>query len=367
MKAVVSSRERVFASGNTIPRKACGTAATIEITDIDRRIWEEELAEFVPQKIYDAHAHIYLPEHDLTGQGANPPKSADVHDGGITQQIPAIDRETLDHLYALLFPGREVHNVLFGWVFECVDFDAINRFVSEQAAQDPLSAPFMLTPPNFSPQHLAEQVDTYGFVGLKPYLLWTDNRWDANITDIIPEPLLEVANDKQLIITLHVSKRSGISDEHNIRELIYLSGKYPKVRWILAHCARSLVVWPLEKAIERIRDLPNLWYDISSVTDTNVYSLIFREVPLDRVLYGGDIPSDLVRGQMVGFGFAWALLTEEMIKHMNIVHCDSRSTFVLYETLRAARRAMLREGFGCAQIEGVFYNNAVKLLDLPRG
>jgi glutamate-1-semialdehyde 2,1-aminomutase len=355
-------------SFSRIGKSACGDMLSIEIKDIDRRIWEEELAQFVPHKIYDAHTHIYLSEHDLTGQAANPPASPDVHDGGITQQISAIDRETLDQLYALLFPGREVHNVLFGWVFEYVDFDAINQFVSEQAAQDPLSAPFMLTPPSFSPQHLAEQVDTYGFVGLKPYLLWTNNRWNANITDIIPEPLLEVANDKQLIITLHVSKRSAIADEENIKELIYLSGKYPKVRWILAHCARSFKVWAsLEKAIERIKDLPNLWYDFSSVTDTDVYSLIFSKVPLDRLLYGGDIPSDLVRGQMVGFGFGWALLTEEMIKDMNIVHCDPRSTFVFYETLRAARRAMLREGFSRGQIEDIFYYNAVRLLNLPRG
>ena len=336
---------------------------SIQIRDIDRQIWEEELAQFVPQRIFDVHTHIYLPEHDLTGQGANPPASA----GAITQQIPAIDRETLGKIYALLFPGREVHNVLFGWVFECVDFDAINQFVSQQAAQDPLSVPFMLTPPSLAPQRLAEQVDTYGFLGLKPYLIWANNRWDASITDIIPEPLLEVANDRQLIITLHLSKRSAIADEENIRELIYLSAKYAKVRWILAHCARSLVAWPLERAIERIKDLPNLWYDISSVTDVDVYSLIFSKVPLDRVLYGGDIPSDLVRGQMVGFGFAWALLTEEMIRDMNIVHCDSRSTFVLYETLRVARRAMLREGFNRGQIEDVFYNNAAGLLNLPRG
>jgi len=51
-----------------------------------------------------------------------------------------------------------------------------------------------------------------------------------------------------------------------------------------------------------------------------------------------------------------------MIKSMNIGHCDSRSTFVLYETLRAARTAMLREGFSRGQIEDIFYNNALKLL-----
>jgi glutamate-1-semialdehyde 2,1-aminomutase len=210
---------------------------SIEIRDIDRRIWEEELAQFVPQKIFDAHTHIYLSEHDLTRHDDNLPETADE----ITQQISAIDRKALDRIYALLFPGREIHNVLF---------------VAEQAAQDPLSAPFMLTPPSFSQQHLAEQVDTYGFLGLKPYLRWTDKGWDANITDIIPEQLVEVANDKGLIITLHVSKRTGISDEENIEELIYLSGKYPKVRWILAHCARALVAWPLERAIDRIKKCP---------------------------------------------------------------------------------------------------------------
>ena len=99
---------------------------------------------------------------DLTRHDDNLPETADE----ITQQISAIDRKALDRIYALLFPGREIHNVLFGWVFDHVDFDAINRFVAEQAAQDPLSAPFMLTPPSFSQQHLAEQVDTYGFLGL---------------------------------------------------------------------------------------------------------------------------------------------------------------------------------------------------------
>ena len=63
-------------------------------------------------------------------------------------------------------------------------------------------------------------------------------------------------------------------------------------------------------------------------------------------MYGSDIPCDLVRGQMVGWGFAWSLLTEQIIETMDTVHCDSRATFTAYETLRAARRAILREDFG---------------------
>jgi len=330
---------------------------TIEINDVDRRIWEEELEGFLPKRIFDGHTHIYLSKHCLSDFDTLEGASA------IVRQFPSIGTQELQEIYEALFPGREIHNLFFGWVFEHVDFDAINQFVAEQAASDPMSVPFMLTPPTFSPEQLAEQIDTYGFRGLKPYPFWTEKGWVADITDFVPEPLLEVANDKELIITLHLSKKMGVADEDNIKDLIYLSGRYPKVRWILAHCARSSVAWPLERAIDRIKDLPNMWYDVSTVIDSDVYWLMFNNVPLDRIIYGSDIPSDLVRGQMVGYAFAWALLTEEVIAAMDTRHCDGRPTYVVYETLRAARRAMLREGFDRQQIEDVFYNNAVKLLN----
>ena len=46
---------------------------TIQLSDLDRRIWEEELSEFVPKRVFDAHSHIYSwafntdPEKDRTG------------------------------------------------------------------------------------------------------------------------------------------------------------------------------------------------------------------------------------------------------------------------------------------------------------
>ena len=330
----------------------------IEIRDIDKQIWQEELEEFVPQKIYDAHTHIYLPEHDHE-------EKSFVGLDWIHQYTPKMDHEELSRTYALLFPGRQVHSLLFGWPFEKPNFDGINQFVSEQAARNRLSVPFMLTPPSLTPDELAKQIDSGGFRGLKPYLFWTEKRWDASIIDIIPERLIEVADEKELIITLHLSKKAGIADEENIKQLVYLSDKYPKVRWIMAHAARASVVWPLQRAIDRIKDLPNLWYDVSSVTDSTVYSLLFRKVPLDRIMFGSDIPSDLARGKLIGFGFAWALMTEDVIARLDTNHCDSRPTFVLYETLRSARWAMLGEGFSREQIEDFFFNNAVKLLSLP--
>ena len=33
-------------------------------TSVDRRIWDEELDEFVPQRVFDVHTHIYRWEAD---------------------------------------------------------------------------------------------------------------------------------------------------------------------------------------------------------------------------------------------------------------------------------------------------------------
>ena len=44
--------------------------ALFEVTDYDRQIWEEELKDFLPDKILDVHCHIGKPEF-------NPPKKTD--------------------------------------------------------------------------------------------------------------------------------------------------------------------------------------------------------------------------------------------------------------------------------------------------
>lgn len=32
---------------------------SLQLNELDHEIWEEELAEFVPSRIFDAHTHIY--------------------------------------------------------------------------------------------------------------------------------------------------------------------------------------------------------------------------------------------------------------------------------------------------------------------
>ena len=47
-----------------------GSRPPLALDPIDRQIWEEELSEFVPEKIFDAHCHLYRKEFDLNYQAA---------------------------------------------------------------------------------------------------------------------------------------------------------------------------------------------------------------------------------------------------------------------------------------------------------
>ena len=328
----------------------------IETTDLDRGIWEEELEAFVPQKVFDVHVHLSAPEHNLAGADdeniGRPGEWAE-------KELLTIHRKDVDRLYARLCPNREVHCAGMAWPFPRLDFDGANAFVASEMAGDPTSAPVMLVHPAFSSEKVAEAVELHGFRGLKPYFVYAEDGVECRITDMLPEPLIEVANEKGLFVVLHVSKKLGIADEQNIQDLTNLTRRYPKVRWDLAHMARSSVAWPLERAIGRLKELPNVWYDFSSVTNADVFMLAFRNFALERIMFGSDIPSDLRRGTMVGFGMGWALLMEKEVAAMGIDYCDNRCTFLLYEVLRALRRAATIEGLNEQQIEDLFHNNAI--------
>jgi glutamate-1-semialdehyde 2,1-aminomutase len=245
----------------------------------------------------------------------------------------------------------------------------MNRFAAEQAEQSPGSAALMLVQPSMSRQHIEEQIQRHGFVGLKPYRFYsvTGDSVECRIMDFLPEEQIEIAHRHKLIITLHLSKRNAIADPENIADLLRLSEKYPGAKWILAHCARSYSAWVIERAIQQLRGLPNVWYDTSSVCESDVMAALIDGVGPDRVMYGSDdLPVGVARGKYIVFGYAWTFLSEK--NHtFNLSHCNPQMTFVRYEQLRAMRRAALSLKLSREQIEDLFFNTAAQLVQSARG
>lgn len=336
----------------------------LDLNDVDRRIWAEELDPFVPQRVFDVHTHVYRWRFNTDRAKDSSPSAA-----LFGRTFPEADRALLNAWDAALLPGRQVERLSFGFPFSpSCDFEASNRHAAAQAAGDGCSGALMLVHPTMSPQYLEEQIKTHGFLGFKPYRFYsrTGDAVQCRITDFLPEEQIAVADRRGLIVMLHLAKRDAIADRENAEDLVRLTAKYPRAKWILAHCGRSYSAWPIQRAIGKLAGLPNVWYDTSSVCESDAIEALLAGMGPDRVMYGSDdLPVGVLRGKYVTFGYAWAFLSEK--NHtMDLSHCDGRMTFVRYEQLRAMRRAALRLGLTRLQIENVFYHTACRLIQSVR-
>jgi glutamate-1-semialdehyde 2,1-aminomutase len=333
----------------------------VALTDLDRRIWLEELEGLVPARVFDVHTHVYRWEFNT-----DPTKDSGPYAEMVGRVWPESTWELLDACDAELMPGRTVERLCFGFPFTpACDFLASNRFAAAQVAGKGTSRALMLVEPSMTADAIERQIDELGLVGLKPYRFYsrTGDAVDCRITDFLPEHQIAVADRRGLIVMLHLSRRQGIADPENLADLDRLTGRYANVKWILAHCARSYAAWAIEQAGDRLRRWPNVWYDTSSVCESDAIEALAQSVGPDRVMYGSDdLPVGVLRGKYIAFARAWAFLSETN-HSLNLSHCDPRMTLTRYEQLRAAARTARRLGLSREDIDNLFYGTARRLVD----
>src|SRR5262249_33047133 len=78
----------------------------LERTDLDRRIWEEELEDFVPRRIFDVHTHVYRWDFYL-----DPNKETSAYGALLGDTFANANWEFADACDRLLMPGREVNRL----------------------------------------------------------------------------------------------------------------------------------------------------------------------------------------------------------------------------------------------------------------
>ncbi len=332
----------------------------LELTDLDRRIWEDELNEFVPQRVFDAHTHVWR-----WAFNTDPEKNSGPYRTFVCPEFENASYALLDECDKLLMPGRSVERLSFPFPFNTgTDFEASNEFIANEFRDHPNSGALMLVHPEMTAEFIEDTVRSGGFLGLKPYRFYslTGDAVNCRITDFLPEHQIAVADRLGLLIMMHLSKPDGIADCQNLDDLERLTGEYPNAKWILAHCARAYSNWPIERAGNRLRDMPNTWFDTSSVCESDAIAALIRCVGIGRVMYGSDdVPVGILRGKYISFGYGWAYLSETN-QNVNLSHCDGRMTFTRYEQLRAMKRASAAVGLSRADVEAMFSGNAEKLI-----
>ncbi len=323
----------------------------------DQQIWDEELQDFVPERVFDAHIHMFDPRHvKAASQSANLWGFADL--------------ATLQQWAARLYPGRETHFLVLGSPMLGIDVEAHNRWCIDQVRQDPQSRMNRLVTPSCRVDDIERDVRELGFIGLKPYRFFsvTGDIAQCRIHEFLTHEQLELANDMGLWVTMHLSRFHGCADEFNLNDLREFTGsRYPNIKWILAHCARSFTYWPIRQAIDQLRDMPNIWYDVSAVTDVRPLITLFSRENRRRILFGSDgVDSMYFHGQYAAMGRAWQYVDASRL-NLQFPHCDGRPILAIYEQLLSMKHAAEIAQWSADDIQNLFWRNAVAAFHVQFG
>lgn len=327
-----------------------------DLLESDRRIWKDELSELVPERIFDAHSHVYDTRFAPAAIAAAWRKPG---------HYPKINFNDLQRTSAALFPGRKVHYLTCGFPWRGMDFDGMNKFVAREVQNDPLSLALMMVNPALSVKDIERRLEQDGFVGFKPYMCISKARTPAQSTvlQMLPEHYWRIANERELVILLHLGRYRSIADPVNQRQIRTLAERYPRARLQLAHCARCFTPEIAEKGLSPIADLPNVHVDTSAVCETEVFHILFDVWPRERILFGTDnLPAGIERGKIASFGLGWFTVSENNTKIFSAPHVPYRPTFLAYENLRAICYAAKRKKWGRREWEDFFWNNAARIL-----
>ncbi len=315
----------------------------------------EEIKDFLPKQIYDIHAHVWR-LRDLNIIGESPWKH--FTSNGEEASIQSW-HDSLSNLLGVSVAG----GLFFPVPMRSCNIDHANQYIVDQLNHygESLHRGLMLVTPSYSDEQVDFFLQHNKILGFKPYHTFSDKSptTDALITDMIPERYWAKADQHGLIIMLHQVRDQGMMDPDNQRQLLELCGRYPNAKCILAHNARSFHA-PHAKAVKVLRGLENIYFDMSGICESEaIWPLIYEFGPR-KFMWASDYPisDNRARAVTVGDGFFWM---QDDTVDWSKMSTRAQPSYVGLESIRALKTASEWLGLNRADIEDIFYNNAMRL------
>lgn len=343
--------------------------ALFEVTAYDKKVWEEELKDFLPDKMFDIHTHVWL-DSFLNKTGPNPE--------GVVQReatwptLVALDDsiEDLQETYRLMFPGKDVKAMMFtsrgAW-------EKNNNYVSECAQKTGWPALYYSDPCE-SAEELEAHIRNGHFLGVKSYLNRTPKYLpepEIRVFDFFPKEHLEVLNRIGGIAMLHIPRSGRLKDPVNIHQILELKQKYPRVRLIIAHIGRAYTAYDVGDAFDSLDQAPDLMYDFSANCCEYAITEVIRHAGPKHVMFGTDMPILRMRTHRIEENNTYINLVPPGMygdpsqdPHLREVSPEEaeKITFFAYEELLAFKRAAKTLNLSRQDIEDIMYNNAAELV-----
>lgn len=330
--------------------------------EVDRLIYESEIAPWLPPEIIDIHTHIGLREN--CGPISRDRQAQNwALEVGLWQSWTQL-RET----YASLFPRQRVSALVFGTVLPEADFTSENAYVMD-GARDTRNKAWALfaTRPEWSARMIEDAMSS-GFLGIKPYPdLAPQATTEVSICDFVPRDHLKILNEFGGILMLHLPRKARIADPDNIRELLEIAESYPSIKLIVAHIGRAYCLPTAKKGLPPLVDAKGIYFDTAANVNPEVFQYALEIVGPDRILFGSDLPIMLMRGTREHDGEKYANFTNGSYSwntNRRSSEEEAGYTYFIYEELRALIRACEATGYGKDTFRKIMYANARDLLGI---
>lgn len=328
------------------------TKLTSPANDQDRAFFERELDSFLPDRIFDAHAHLMKEgTHKFNVKGTPATTGYDEY------QFFMRDIHTRRHTAALFLPG-----------FSADMKDKLpeaNAWMGEQTAKGKDCVGAFFVCPEDDPEWVRQEVRRLKLHGLKCYHVMSPTKptFEAEIPNYLPERLVKVAHEEGWFITLHMVKRRAVADPGNQHWIRHYCKNYPNMKLILAHSARGFEPAHNLEGLETLKGLDNVYFDSSANCESIAHQSIMRILGHKRLMYGSDFQISHLRGRSLAINDYFIWLYEQTPVWGDSAN-ETQPVLVGLEHLRSMKWACWAEKLSDKEVEDVFWNNGAELFGL---
>lgn len=339
-----------------------------EVNEYDRKVWEEELKDFLPQKIIDVHTHVYKKEYF----DPNFKKKVIRWPSLVATEDPI---EDLQETYHLLFPGKDVKALMF--IAGRTGKPQNNAYLSRVSKETGWPALYYSNPTQ-SADEIETMIRDGGFLGIKSYLSLAPSyipTKEVRILDFFPKHQLQRLNEMGAICMCHVPRDGRLKDPVNVAQIAEIKEEFPNVRFIVAHIGRAYVSSDIGAAFETLDKYPDLMYDFSANCSEYVITEALRHAGPKHLMFGTDMPILRMRTHRIEENGTYINLVPpglyggaEKDPHLREVSEEEakKITFFAYEELLSLKRACKTLGLTSADVEDLMYNNANNLIEAAK-
>jgi glutamate-1-semialdehyde 2,1-aminomutase len=309
----------------------------------------ELLKDFIPEKVFDAHAHLYVADTvpRVAGTAAFP-------------QAFSMPEDYVNHMKPFLPNAKEIGANFFTMPDPAMVDRAVlrraNDHVFDMVRGKSLHTVSPYVTMTDTEETIGELVSRPEAVAIKCYSYGADvpKHGDLGIHEFLPEAAWVVSAQTGKPIILHMMKDRALAHPENLAYIQTMCRKYPEAQLILAHCARGFAAWTAVDSIRKLAGLDNIWYDFAAVCEAAPMAACIMATGGKRVLWGSDYPICMHRGRAVSWGLGQLWLVDDMVE-------DNDGCLLAAENLLATRQACNLLDLDATQVQDLFYNNAARL------